>query len=143
MARDMEKKGLEGGIRRKKVLTGMPSLVKAAERQREQREVSVTPCHTRQRTVDSSEGHRAARTGKRFFVRLKQSPGSSDRASCPGRLMQSSNQAEQWGSTEPFLTWPGSGRGGEKGHHTNTDNRERGWARQRDPTGSWWEGQHG
>lgn len=34
----------------------MPSLVKAAERQREQREVSVTPRRTGQRTVDSSEG---------------------------------------------------------------------------------------
>lgn len=58
---------MERGIRGKKVLTGMPSLVKAAERQREQREVSVTLCHAGQRTVDSSEGHWAARAGKRFL----------------------------------------------------------------------------
>lgn len=56
MARHMEKKGLEGEIRHKKVLTGMPSLVKAAERQREQREASVTLYHTGHRTEDSSEG---------------------------------------------------------------------------------------
>lgn len=45
MARDMER-GREGRRRRKKVLTGMPSLVKAAERQREWKEVSVTPRET-------------------------------------------------------------------------------------------------
>lgn len=39
------KKGLEGGIRRKKVLTGMPSLVKAAERQRTERGVSNSTPH--------------------------------------------------------------------------------------------------
>lgn len=49
-------KALEGRIRHKKVLTGMPSLVKAAERQREQREASVTPRHTGQRTENRSEG---------------------------------------------------------------------------------------
>lgn len=59
---------MEREIRRKKVLTGMPSLVKAAERQREQREVSVTPCHMGQRTVESSEGYQAARTGKKVFL---------------------------------------------------------------------------
>lgn len=55
----------------------MPSLVKAAERQREQREVSVTPCHAGQRTVDSSEGHRAARTGKRFFCEAQPAQAES------------------------------------------------------------------
>lgn len=53
----MERRGAKGGIRRKKVLTGMPSLVKAAERQRKWKEVSVTPRETGQRTPESSKGH--------------------------------------------------------------------------------------
>lgn len=67
---------MEGRIRRKKVLTGMPSLVKAAERQRTERGVNNPAPH---RAEDSGQQQGAARAGKRFVVRLnqpKQSPGS-------------------------------------------------------------------
>lgn len=142
MARETwKKKGLEGGIRRKKVLTGMPSLVKAAERQREQREVSVTPCHTRQRTVESSEGHWAAKTGKRFSCEAQAEPWELRQSQLSWEAHAKQQPSRAMG--EPFLTWLGSGRGGEEGHDTNTDNRERGWARQQDPTGSCRERQHG
>jgi len=55
----------------------MPSLVKAAERRREWKEVSVTPRETRQRTLDGSEGTQRARASKAeagggFVARLNQ-----------------------------------------------------------------------
>lgn len=82
MARDTEK-GLEGGKRREKVLTGMPSLVKAAERQnRKNRGISnSTPGQ------DSSEGHQAARAGRKFFCEVEAA------------------QAEPWELRQSQLSW--------------------------------------
>lgn len=89
------------------------------ETERTERGVSNSVPH---RAEDSGQqrGALGSQSWQKVFVKLnqpKQSPGSCHRPSCPGRLMQSSNQAEQWWSTEPFLTWA------RRGHHSNTDSR--------------------
>lgn len=59
-----------------------------------------------------------------------------------GRLMRSGHQAEQ---SEEHGTLPNLPRirpRRSKRTPDNTDNVNRGWARQQDPTGSWWEEQH-
>lgn len=152
-------KGAKGGIRRKKVLTGMPSLVKAAERQREWKDVSVTPRETRQRTPDGSKGHLNSKSfqtqsWQRVCWQDSTSPSGALKAERQtevphsvlagvGRLMPSGHQAERLEEHGTLPHQPGIWPRRGKRTPDNTDNAKRGWVRQQEPTGSWWEGQHG
>lgn len=138
-------KGGGRGNKTQKVLTGMPSLVKAAERQRERREVSVMPRDTGQRTLDGSEGHPNSDSfqtrSRQRRVMLQDQPKRSPE----------SHEGDQdvplgacWGGKAHAKRPPSRAAGGarqpsepagtqlrrSKRTPDNTDNAKRGWARQ-------------